>query len=369
MIDLYTYSIASDITAALLDLGQLVQEIQNSAIVTALDLDLTRSDGDVLSVVFKDTLSAGDKTLLDNDTTGPSGGIIGAHTGIGLADAPQAVTLSNRSAEDGTLIMIPEIPVGSEKYFYLPNICDPCAWYHNSTVVSQFSMTDSGNGLLWNTSGTHLNWVDMKHGRVFQEDKHVIVTPTLLVLVELSTDAGSNWNPLVEDTDFTVDYPNGTITCIADQTGNLIRASFHKSPDEYYFTIQPEPGKLLKLNYVEVQISKDAHMESNMYFEVWGYNPYDLPNKVMYDYEVYKTTWDLIQESTGPFPSLPPFGGSSALGQNTRGCLNEVITIPFHYLARRDIKSSLGMGVRVKIPQPWSGEFANATFYCLSEDE
>jgi hypothetical protein len=77
---IYTYSISQDIVAGKEDSGRLTQEIDDSSISTAL----ARIDtsGDVLSVVFVDALSAGDKTTLDGDTTNPCGGIIGAHSGI-----------------------------------------------------------------------------------------------------------------------------------------------------------------------------------------------------------------------------------------------------------------------------------------------
>jgi len=80
----YTYSIANDIVAGACDAPRLTLEIQESAITIALDrIDIT---GDELDVVFKNSLPAADKTVLDGDTTDPCGGIIGAHSGLPLED-------------------------------------------------------------------------------------------------------------------------------------------------------------------------------------------------------------------------------------------------------------------------------------------
>ena len=73
----YPYSLASDFPDGAINSTKLVAEIAASSIVTALErIDVT---GDVVDITFKDALSAGDKTTLDNDATGPSGGLIAAH--------------------------------------------------------------------------------------------------------------------------------------------------------------------------------------------------------------------------------------------------------------------------------------------------
>ena len=77
----YTYSVSTDFTGLVSPytqpaLGRLSEEIQVSAIVTALDhIDL---GGDVCKIWFKADLSAGDQTVLD--------GIVAAHTGEPLED-------------------------------------------------------------------------------------------------------------------------------------------------------------------------------------------------------------------------------------------------------------------------------------------
>lgn len=75
----YAYSIASDFPVTGLNVDGLKEEIQQSPIITALErIDVV---GDTCTIIFKDALSTGDKTLLDNDTVGPAGGLIAAHDG------------------------------------------------------------------------------------------------------------------------------------------------------------------------------------------------------------------------------------------------------------------------------------------------
>jgi hypothetical protein len=59
----YDYSISADITAGDVEGSQLVDEIGASAIVTACTA--INTNGDDLTVVMQDALSAGDKTILD----------------------------------------------------------------------------------------------------------------------------------------------------------------------------------------------------------------------------------------------------------------------------------------------------------------
>jgi hypothetical protein len=87
----YPYSIASDLPGGAVNNEKLLAEIQASAIVTALDR--VDSSGDVLSVVFKATLSSEDKTILDGDATGPAGGLLAAHDNSASPDETQTVAL------------------------------------------------------------------------------------------------------------------------------------------------------------------------------------------------------------------------------------------------------------------------------------
>jgi hypothetical protein len=80
----FNYTISEDVIVGKVNSDRLIQEIRLSAIEVALDGVSVK--GDELVVFFKADLSAADKTVLDGNTTGPCGGIIGNHSGEPLPD-------------------------------------------------------------------------------------------------------------------------------------------------------------------------------------------------------------------------------------------------------------------------------------------
>jgi len=77
----YTYSINDDFPNSSINQSKFHMEIENSSIVTIL-IGITignNDDPDRVDVIFQSALSAGEKTILDGDTTDPAGGLIAAH--------------------------------------------------------------------------------------------------------------------------------------------------------------------------------------------------------------------------------------------------------------------------------------------------
>lgn len=73
----YVYAIATDFANGACNETNLGYEIAASTIATAL-VGINRS-GNVLTLTFADTLTAGEKTTLDGDTSNPAGGLIAAN--------------------------------------------------------------------------------------------------------------------------------------------------------------------------------------------------------------------------------------------------------------------------------------------------
>lgn len=111
----YTYSLASDFPASGINSARMVDDVASSSIVTAIDRIDT--SGDVVDIWFKDALSAADKTTLDNDATGPSGGLIAAHTGEPLDSAPAEVVVVEENVKTGghyqTKSIEADVPAGA----------------------------------------------------------------------------------------------------------------------------------------------------------------------------------------------------------------------------------------------------------------
>jgi len=256
--------------------------------------------------------------------------------------------------------------------FYSPNMCDRTTWYENSTPVTEFSMTDSGDLITWNTNGTHGGpWVDLTHGKLFQEDLLTTATPAYLCKVEVSTDVGVTWVEKTENTfndtdgDFSVNYSVGTVTFNSALGGSdQVRASFSKPPATMIFTIKPSAGKRIRMIHVECQMSVDIGFTSNVEYQVWAYNPYDLPNKVQVKSSIYKTIGDFLYESTGVYPQFPKLDINGP-----RGIPQDIIVVPFNYTATRDILDSQGVEIRMVQGQEFTGYICNCTFYCLEETE
>jgi hypothetical protein len=329
---------------------------------------------------------------------------------------------------DGNQLVSAQPSAGTEKYLYTPNLCDKLSWYGGATQIQAHAMTNTGDNTTFQTNGNaHLEWIDLKHGRMFKEDQILAAQPDLAVKVEVQYAGAGPWVEVSEnswgqsDNDYSVDYAAGTVTFnSALAGGDLVRASFWKA-NTSLFVVGPSAGKRLKLMYVEVQYTTDIAMAADLIFgifgnvevfapELWdGYTPpgpYPAGTKIPLVEERYKRMQDFYQESTGPFPVIPDHGGDYVLTEvtgtaNIETKLNEgyeiisiskgasdwealmkvrsgdramkhpLVTIPFNYLAYRDLRSSYGMELRIQVDgdQEISGEFASVTFYCLTEDE
>jgi hypothetical protein len=284
----YSYTLPADVPQGVRP-GNLQSEINapNSGITIQVDhIDATPT---TLDIYMKDALPAAEKTALDGDTTGPAGGLLAAHDPTPV-DEPTPVTLDDVSKSSTKHLKVETQPrEGSGANFYTPNLCDQTTWYEGATEITEFAMTDSGDQILWNTGGTHPGpWVDLTHGKMFGEDVVSAANAALLCKVEVSTDGGTNWTVKTENTfdqtdgDYSVDYDNGTVSFNSVLGGSdQVRVSFAKAAATLLHTIKPGTGKRLRIVEVETQMSTDCIPTDNVRYEVWAYDPNDLPNKAM----------------------------------------------------------------------------------------
>jgi hypothetical protein len=160
--------------------------------------------------------------------------------------------------------------------------------------------------------------------------------------------------------DYEVNYEDGTVTFYTSQSGNTIKASYNYENGATYY-LQPAEGKALEITKTEVQFSKNVEMYSTFNFQIWVYNPYDMPNKVLYQTESYKNIKDMI--STGN------------LGQGEIPTVAEltqpIVVFPFDYVALKVLNDSQGAEVRITLDDniKVGGELGTATFYTISRDE
>ena len=276
---------------------------------------------------------------------------------------------------------VAQVPLpGAQTNFYSPNICDQCTWYYGSSEIDEFPLT-SVSTTIYNTDDVHPVWVDLKHGRMFNEDNLLLENPELELLVEVSTDDGATWVPKTEnswdpeggspDGDYSADYSTGTVTFNSPlEVSDLVRASFATPADTFLWVLGPNANQRLLLLRAEIQFTEDVVMTGSLSYQTWAYNPADLPNKIAVTTPMkYKTRQDVLWEAVGTFPVLPAWGGSSP--PEGRGLTQQVMCSPFLYHAFRDIRSSQGTEIRLfsDKPGPFTGEFASVTFYCLQKPE
>lgn len=385
----YTYSIANDFPGGKVNTTKLHAAIQQSAIITALDSIGT--SGDVLTIHFKAQLSAGDKTLLDGDATGPAGGLIASTDTSPSNPIVQPVQLAD---SNGNALATPADTDGTPRFVLTktnatkfnaisPNWCDKTTWYERSVQVTNETLTDSGDGLTFNSA--HPFWIDAKHGKIFNEDILVSDDSGKWVVsgVTANSVAKNENSPGQTDKHFTVNYTAGTITFNSSMAGQTIVASYWYSPTtagSSIWTVIPPAGAKIQVIRVELQFSVDLVLKDTAVFQGLGFVqafapqycpvPYPLNTLIpLGDPIKYKSMTDFVSESNGAFPIIPAFGGGDQGGWRSLG--QNVITLVWDYVSRTDLHSAYGMRLQTSLQNdiPHGGAFATATFYCTQIPE
>lgn len=249
---------------------------------------------------------------------------------------------------------------GSGIVFVTHNWCDKTTWYHGSTRVTGEELSDSGDGLTFNSSQP--NWVDLVHGKIYRED---LIAAAYLAKVYIDSVEATPRAPwAASGGDYEIDYEAGDVTFFSSQAGKTITADFSYAASSL-FTISPDAGKRLWVEYSEVQFSKNVGLQGSIHFQPWAYNPADLPNKMAVSAATtYKTLDNFIEEANGCYPIIPAMTGA-------RGFQHDRLTFPFKYSTIKELHSSLGLEIRVwcEGDAAFDGEYGTATFYCTSYDE
>lgn len=332
----YTYSIAGDTANGILAAGALKEEIGSSSIITALDY--ISSLGDVLDVYMKDALSTGDKTTLD--------GVVAAHEGVPLEGPPQIVDLFHKTPVQ----KIPKVsvykPEGASTTIVTHDWTDPCTWYSQSTRVTGETLTlDVGKTYDF----ANQNVIDLTHGRMYGEND---ITGYELKVYD-------NGVLKTEDTDYTMNYESGKVTFDVGYTVTGPVTADYSFESGSQWVLKPDAGKVLHIEHAEIQFAKNVSM-TPVSFEIWVYNPADLPNKIMYQQIVYKNIKDVINAANLGQGFIPAMGILS----------QDILVFPFNYATVKSLKDSDGAELRVRIlnDTAYSGQWATSTFYVLSEN-
>jgi len=366
------YSIQNDFPNHKVATDRLEQQINDSAIVTALDTINTA--GDLCAVIFKAALSVGDLAILDN--------IVATHNGEPLPDdEPAPVRLYT-----GTGQPVPSgannIPVfattksdATKKTLYSFDWTDKTTWYVDAVRVVAEAPTSLGAGAY---QLAHTFIIDTYHGNLTGEDflldaggfsYRVAITVDGTPQVEQNPALGSGG-------DFTVNYAAGTVQFLAGHIpggGAVVLVTYHYATTSR-FIIKPEAGKILAIDNVECQFAEDVIYTDTVKFQAMG--PWEffapglgLPPGTMIPLGnplLYKGMRDIFNDATRAYPKYPALGGTGWRGSQT-----PVIICCWDYIGATVLKSSQGLEIWLSLENdiPFGGDFATCTFYCASSVE
>jgi hypothetical protein len=276
---------------------------------------------------------------------------------------------------DGIPFVVVRPRFGKETIYATHNFCDPTTWYSESERVVSKALTQTGS--VW-ASGDP-NWIDMLHGKILDEDalseEQQEVTPSdphgysVIVTVDgVEQTARTPFAP--SGGDYTINYVIGEVTAAADWTGKDVRASYSKATTSGWI-LTPSEGRSLVIDLAEIQFSSDIVFSDTFEMTVYGNADFFAPQlglpagtSIPIENTKYKTLDQIIDEAVEAYPVIPPIAGP-------RGFTSARQIFQFHYGAARTVWSSLGMTIRISIDgnQPFGGERATATFYCLSKSD
>lgn len=384
----FVYSVSDFPNGVALD--QLTKDIQDSAITIALEA-VTQS-GDNVTITFKADLPTADKVVLDGDPAEPPPytGLVGNHSGVAIAPAPQQVILAGAPSNiDGAIRVATEKTDKSGPDLITPNWADPCTWYYKSVKHEGISLVPKSAGskiYVPADAAFEGPWIDNHRGRYSDEDDKLTENgdiPRLKVYVDAAPlteqDPQHRISPEKADVgDFVTDYEKGCVI-FHDAPSGVVTADVWKSGSSLWI-MAPNPGTRLKLDSAEVQFSKDVSVRDTVIFETYGYvdvfapqllttngGPYPPGTKIPIKSKKYKTMHNFIDEANGSLPVIPM---SSAQEKTWRDLPADVVTYPWNYRFQKILHSAYGMEVRIYLEhdEPFAG-YSTATFYCSSESE
>jgi hypothetical protein len=254
---------------------------------------------------------------------------------------------------------------------------DPTTWYSSSVRVVDEIASDSGNHILYNLD--HVNVIDTYHGKVTQEDFLLDGSDnSFRVTVKVNDVTKTEQDPHYgAGGDYTVNYENGTVSFLSALAANdEVKVTYHYATDSV-FTVTPESGKSLAIEFAEVQFAADVVINDSVVFQPYGYvdvfapqylqsngGPYPSLTKIpLGNPVIYKSMSDYQNDAVKSYCTYPPLGGNG-----WRGSPEEIIIMDWDYVSATSLRSDYGMEIRVYLQHDtaFDGYCATATFYCTT---
>lgn len=268
----YTYSIATDTVNGVLIANQLTTEIQAQGSGVNTTVDSIASLGDVLDIYMAD--------ILPDDIAGTSASlaaVVALHDGIQI-DIPARITLAETKNADGLVKFQPGKSYrDTSKSFTSPDYCNRQSWWFDTTSVVDEVLTNAGDDLNYTstrtpTSGWDHDWINWKK---IPNNARQIPGNTFKVVVKK--------NDVVVTSGFIIDYTLGKVTFNSANSGSDVIKVSYRYANSSLFELSPTTGKILRVDYIEVQFSKGCVLPVDCYviFEA-VYNGPALPANSLY---------------------------------------------------------------------------------------
>ncbi len=380
MAETYTYSVANDTKNGAWNQLRLKQEIDNSAQITQKLQTLRENPAGTIEATFYDALPSADETYLTY--------LVGQHDGKPITE--EVVQLAKQQS-DGVPRVALAVPKGEDDIYVTHNYCDPCTWYEKSDRVTDQTLTDSGDGLTFESPHTH--WIDIYSGRIQQDDYVSASEGTHGYLVEVKVDGVTMTKDAPFDDggagDYYVDWEAGNVVFKSSQSGKTVTASYSKSSGDSTFVLKPPSDKIFNIVQAETDFSTLVHMKDEFIYGAFGpvdifapqLTPDPYPSGTMIPLgrqDTYKRAVSLAVEAVGSFPKLYKVGASEAelqlslseFRRKSRGMFDDMQAMPFMYEAATQLNGAYQMELRVwlKNHTAFGGENAFVTFRVVEED-
>jgi hypothetical protein len=250
----------------------------------------------------------------------------------------------------------PAIPGGRRMNRYSHNFCDKTTWYQDSARVTDETLTDSGNHLLF-TPAVSRAWVDVTHGKVFAEQE---VQSTYKPVIKVDGATKAEHSPGTTNGDYGINYATGAVTFESEQTGTV--TATYSYAQSSLFKVQAVGGCILRVGYVEVSFSKDVGLKDDTYFQLWGNIGQGM--QALSSPEIYRTWDDFVRDSMGGLMDIQlPTGAGDAW--RLPGEERWKLRFDYRDLAGIDLDPTYSMEIRMWLANdiPHVGGLAHATLF------
>jgi len=344
----------------------LEDEIRQSSIVTALDYMNYDVENEIVAIYFKASLSVEDESTLIS--------IVNNHEYVDFVEEEfiQRVQLEVKTDDNIPVFSPFKSYKDSSRSFSTPDYANPNTWCHDVTFVTGEVLTTADNITYQServvAEGWSHYWIKWERIPNWVRADFPNRKPKVYV------------NDVVVTDGFVIDSDNGRVTFEEADEARTVTVDYCYGNSADY-TLTPIPGKILLVDFVEIQFSNGAkfHEDSPLVFEAIYNGPALPPDSLFPGFPGYPANTDLVvnqfyyydaddflNESTG-------VESGKAFGRLTE----DFMVLPWDYLTGHTLKPAGDpttniadrefnkLRVRsVKNKPVYNCEIATATFYC-----